>query len=222
MAGDRVCCTLRQMESGSFPSERLEAVFYFFPLFFFFITAWLTASAFYQTSIVYLCSVQSHLRWQAIRGEPLPFHSLLLLFLSFILSVSFLPFALSFCKPFSSSNKWVLNWHSARLSPMEIHRFIIKSGKAHRELRGTIMWQDDIFPWHSQLILACFSNKIKNYLEWLMGMRCIRMWLVTFGYRLNKACADIVTCWILLWNQNQCRLFTSDIYMHMHLCLDMI
>lgn len=41
-----------------------------------FITAWVTASGFYQTSIVYLCSVQSHLRWQAIYWEALPLHTL--------------------------------------------------------------------------------------------------------------------------------------------------
>lgn len=137
MAGDRVCFTLRQMESGSFPSERLQAVFspFFFP---FFITAWLTASAFYQTSIVYLCSVQSHLRWQAIRGEPLPFHSLPLFSLSFISSVSFLSFcAVAFCH----HNKWVLNWRAVSLSPMEVHSFIIRSGKPRCKLGVIIMWR---------------------------------------------------------------------------------
>lgn len=142
MAGDRVCCTLRQMESGSFPSERLAAVFSPF----FFITAWLAASAFYQTPIVYLCSVQSHLRWQAIRGEPLPLHPLVLSSLCFVLSVSFLPFLLRFFS--NRNNKWVLIWHVG-FSPLEIHNFIIKSGKAQQNLWGTIMWQVDPFSWLS-------------------------------------------------------------------------
>lgn len=130
------------------PLRKTWGCFLFFASFFFFsffITAWLTASAFYQTSIVYLCSVQSHLRWQAIRGEPLAFHSFPLFFLSLfhLLCVlpSFLPFALFICKPFCHHDKWILNWHGVGLSPMEVHSFIIKSSKAHYELGGTIMWQ---------------------------------------------------------------------------------
>lgn len=117
----------------------------FFSLFFF-ITAWLAASAFYQTPIVYLCSVQSHLRWQAIRGEPLPLHPLVLSSLCFVLSVSFLPFLLRFFS--NRNNKWVLIWHVG-FSPLEIHNFIIKSGKAQQNLWGTIMWQVDPFSWLS-------------------------------------------------------------------------
>lgn len=69
------------------PLRKTCGCFLFFPLFLFFITAWLTASPFLFTSVL-------HFRWQAIRGEPLPFHSLPLFFLSFILSVSFLSFLL--------------------------------------------------------------------------------------------------------------------------------
>lgn len=72
-------------------------------LFFLFITAWLTASAIYQTSIVYLCSAQSHLRWQAIRGEPLPF-SFFSSFLPFFHTLSLVPFYHAF---FSLKTWWI-------------------------------------------------------------------------------------------------------------------
>lgn len=59
----------------------------------------------------------------------------------FILSASFLPFAPFLFKFFYHRDEWILNWHGVRFSHMEVHSFIIKSGKAHYELRGTIMWQ---------------------------------------------------------------------------------
>lgn len=54
----------------------------------------------------------------------------------------FPPFLVSFSSLlFYHSDKWILNWHGVRLSPTEVHSFIIKSGKACCELAGTIMWQ---------------------------------------------------------------------------------
>lgn len=135
----------------------------FFPLFLFFITAWLTASAFYQTSIVYLCSVQSHLRWQAIHRGPLPFHSLPLFFLSFIFSVSFLSFL--HCGFSSHRNKWVLNWHVVGLSPMEVHSFIIRSGKPHCNLGVIIIWRG-IIPVRSANYSMCLDWDLKSKTTW--------------------------------------------------------
>lgn len=136
VAGDRVCCMLRQMESGSSPSGRLEAVFFIFLLLL--LPEWLNASAFYQTFIVYLCSVQSHLRWQAIRGEPLPFSfppSLPPVFHPLCALPSLLLLHCSTSLPATMVGDFSYR-HGAELSHTEVHCCIITSGKAGGETSG--------------------------------------------------------------------------------------
>lgn len=120
MAADSVLHT-QTNRLWQLPLRKTRGCFYF-SFFFssFFITACLTASAFYQTSIVYLCSVQSHLKWQTIRREPLPSHfppffyasSLVLSLLQRFFS-SHIFFLLSY------NDKWAINWRGVRLSPID-------------------------------------------------------------------------------------------------------
>ena len=154
-----VLCTLWQMESGSFPSERLEAVFYFFLVFLFFFYYCLTDCFCLLPNIHCLplfCSVSPQMTSHPWRATSFPFSRS---FPPFFHPLCFLP---SFCSvPFCYHDKQILNWHGVWLSPMEVHNFIIKSGEAHYKLRGTIMWQGIICPWHSRLILACVQIRIR-------------------------------------------------------------
>lgn len=172
MAGDRVCFTLRQMESGSFPSERLQAVFS--PFFFFLLLPdWLLlpfTKHLLFTSVLFSLTSDDK---PSIEGHFPFIRSLFSSFLSSSLFPSF-PFALWLFKPFCHRNKWVLNWHVVGLSPMEVHSFIIRSGKPHCKLGVIIIWRG-IIPVRSANYSMCldWDLKKKNYPEYRTGMRYI-------------------------------------------------
>lgn len=139
------------------PLRKTCGCFLFFPLFSFFLLLpdWLllhfTKHPLFTSVLFSLTSddkpsVESH------------FLFILSFFSSFLSSPLFPSFLLApfLFKPFCHHDKWILKRHGVGLSPMEVHSFIIKSGKARYELGGNNhVTGNNIFPWHSQLILVC-------------------------------------------------------------------
>ena len=122
MTGDRVCCALRQMESGSFPSERLAGVsFIFSVLFFFFLLLpdWLLLPIPNVHCLPLFGSVSPQMTshpWRATSSSFNPFPPPVFHPLCFLPSL--------FCTaPFPSLflPSRVLNWQGDGFSHMQVH-----------------------------------------------------------------------------------------------------
>lgn len=124
VAGDRVCCTLRQIQSGSFPLERLLAVFspHFFNIFdcFYYCLSdcfWLLANI---HCLPLLSSVSPQMTGHPLRSTSSPY---------------FIPFS-PILSLLSCGGPWTIimnefwGWRALWLSPMKVHVFIIEAGKA--------------------------------------------------------------------------------------------
>lgn len=104
VAGDRVCCTLRQMESGSFPLERLLAVFSVFNIFDFFslLPEWLLLAF---TKHPLFTSVQL-----SLTSDDRP--STKNHFCSIFYSLLFHSFTLFLSSSLDYHNEWIWSWHA--------------------------------------------------------------------------------------------------------------